>query len=94
MRKYEDDEKVCVYCEYCDWNQNNTWCNNKRGSYYGETDYHIADTGCDKWKPCKSYIEEISEAEARSKPSYGNGYIENPWSEWKKKAYRKGLYHE
>lgn len=92
--KFDDDEKVCVYCEYCDWNQKKTWCNNPKGAHYMDTHYHIADVGCDKWKPCEEYLEERREAEARSKPSYGNGYISNPWEEWQKKAQRKGLYHE
>ena len=94
MRKYEDDEKVCVTCEYCDEFQEKTWCNNKKGAHYGDTDYHIADTGCDQWKPCEEYKEELKVVQEKKKPSYGNGYISNMWDEWQKKAYKKGLYNE
>lgn len=93
MRKVNDDEKVCVYCEFCDWNQEKTWCNNPKGRHYGDTHYHIADSGCDYWKPCDVYKEEYMNDEPK-KPSYGNGYIDNPWSEWQKKAYKKGMIHE
>lgn len=92
MRKYYDDEKVCVTCEYCDWNQGKTWCNNKKGSHYGEKNYHIGDTGCSHWKPCELYREEV--LHEVKKPAYGNGYIDNPWSDWQKKAYKKGMIHE
>lgn len=92
MSKIEYGE--CVICEYCDWSDDKTWCHNKKGARYGDTKYHIADCGCDQWKPCKEYKEEILKEHEVKKPSYGNGYIDNPWSEWQKKAYRKGLYHD
>ena len=94
MRKYYDDEKVCVTCEYCDWNQEKTWCNNKKGSHYGEKNYHIGDTGCSQWKPCEQYREEVLHEHEVKKPAYGNGYIDNPWNEWQKKAYKKGLFRD
>ena len=94
MRKYDDGEKICVTCEYCDHFREDTWCMNKKGAHFGDTHYHIADVGCDGWKPCEEYKCELEEAEARKKPAYGNGYIDNPWSDWQKKAYKKGMIHE
>lgn len=92
MKKIDFGE--CVNCEFCDWNRKDTWCINEKGAHFGDTDYHIADCGCDQWKPCKEYKEEIMKEHEVQKPSYGNGYVENPWSAWKQKAYKKGLYHE
>lgn len=92
--KYSDDEKVCQTCAYLDDMSDSSWCMNPRGARYKDTHYHIADTGCDKWKPDESYLEMLREAEARSKPSYGNGYVSNVWDEWQKKAYQKGMIHE
>ena len=79
----------CVNCEYCDWHREDSWCKNKKGRYFGETNYHIADTGCEHWKPCELYREEVLHEHEVKKPSYGNGYISNPWYEWQKKVYRK-----
>ena len=47
MRKYDDGEKICVTCEYCDHFREDTWCMNKKGAHFGDTHYHIADVGCD-----------------------------------------------
>lgn len=92
MSKIEYGE--CVNCEYCDTDNKKSWCKNPKGGHYGDTHYHIADTYCEQWKPCEEYKRELDEAEARKKPSYGNGYIDNPWNEWLKKAYKKGMIHE
>lgn len=39
----------------------------------------------DKSKPCEQRQEKSPQDHENKKPEYGNGYIENPWSEWKKK---------
>ena len=90
MPKLPKDEWVCVYCEYYDELNEKTWCKNPKGAYYGKINYHVGDVGCSHFKEWK----EAKDFDRPTKPSYGNGYIENPWSQWEKKAYKKGLYRE
>ena len=87
MKKY-DDSKVCVMCDYYD---PDTVCSNPRGKYrnLSTSDVPISEVGCDRFKQWKE-----DKAEEPKKPSYGNWYIDNPWSEWQKKAYKKGMIHE
>ena len=90
MSKLPKEEWCCVMCEYYDGTNDESWCKNPKGTFYGKTNYHVGDFGCEHFKEWKEAVDFDKPA----KPQYGDGYVTNIWDEWMRKAYRKGLYHE